>query len=50
MLPVQVKGGRKINQTLMPDAVHPNGAGMELMLSQCLVPALAGRPIVCKPY
>lgn len=45
----QVKGGRKINEELMPDVLHPNGVGMELMLSQCFDPALAGKAVDIKP-
>ena len=46
---VQVEGGRKINEELMPDVLHPNGAGMELMLTKCLDPALAGKAVNISP-
>ena len=46
---VQVEGGRKINVDLMPDVLHPNAQGMELMLTKCLDPAIAGKVVNLKP-
>ena len=44
-----MKGGRKINEELMPDVLHPNAAGMDLMLTKCLDPALAGKAVKLGP-
>lgn len=37
---VQVEGGKRLKKALMPDALHPSPAGMEL-LAECLQPLMA---------
>lgn len=38
----QVTGGRTIDETLMPDTLHPNRFGFKMLLDQCFEPALYG--------
>ena len=37
---LQIPGGKKIKTDYMPDVLHPNGPGMEQMLTTCVDPHL----------